>query len=100
VHCRRLIGFAGLEARTEVSEEKAAQVSSMPSVQITKSISAKSSALPVSFSAPLLAELDLGTLKIVLQLRARIVKQHTNPFNFFFLLCFYRLSKQISYLIT
>jgi chaperonin cofactor prefoldin len=35
-----------LEARTEVNEEMAAQVSSMPSVQMTKSISAKSSALP------------------------------------------------------
>lgn len=42
------IDDTGLEARTEVNEEMAAQVSSMPSVQMTKSISAKSSALPVS----------------------------------------------------
>ncbi len=43
------IDDTGLEARTEVNEEMAAQVSSMPSVQITKSSSAKSSALPVSY---------------------------------------------------
>lgn len=42
------IDNTGLEARTEVNEEMAAQVSSMPSVQMTKSSSAMSSALPVS----------------------------------------------------